>query len=600
MPKSFISYGNEMWLTAVSDDDKLSLAVNPDMVDKICQTLDRFGLNYYAYKTDKSGKIAFNKSDAEVIEKLLGKDFSNRMENFQRKNAVINPIIGNTAYRAIDDKAYIKKVDYRERDILLKATDLLKQKQNIEFSGKVYSNHTTLTFHRSDEQIIRNAIHQVEKMREQLNIAELKPLFTEEQIHVVRNDIDEYLLEEIAPHLQKAGFTYVANSNLYSTDFTIDSSKAEEFNMLLDAVTAQILEENIQDEINPLYTEEQIAQIRHVAAEYYSISFADRVLNLKNAPEISSKLKELQAEFDFDLQVRQYLSQYSYSSEQEKEIRALMQNWDNTTILEYLDESYTPEQIREYSAICDEVRKSGNVKKLEEYAYNHNATIEQEKDNPLSQELFENKFFINSDNSVSWIYYDSEEKSFIAFKLKYDDILNAEKHTENADDFFNYLKNNCKKHEIKFDSPNFDRATKAFMRKPDVVGLSDKEVEKLVGIAQQYPDKSIFMRYAVENLVNNSTVRNAHENSDNQEYRQEVQTAINKLVAELSVTDKVLPDCTRNETVAFINEYNRNEEMRTSIFDTVSEDIDIALTSLEQAREKAKEIDLPFVNRISH
>ena len=250
MPKSFISYGNEMWLTAVSDDDKLSLAVNPDMVDKICQTLDRFGLNYYAYKTDKSGKIAFNKSDAEVIEKLLGKDFSNRMENFQRKNAVINPIIGNTAYRAIDDKAYIKKVDYRERDILLKATDLLKQKQNIEFSGKVYSNHTTLTFHRSDEQIIRNAIHQVEKMREQLNIAELKPLFTEEQIHVVRNDIDEYLLEEIAPHLQKAGFTYVANSNLYSTDFTIDSSKAEEFNMLLDAVTAQILEENIQDEIN--------------------------------------------------------------------------------------------------------------------------------------------------------------------------------------------------------------------------------------------------------------------------------------------------------------------------------------------------------------
>ena len=50
----------------------------------------------------------------------------------------------------------------------------------------------------------------------------------------------------------------------------------------------------------------------------------------------------------------------------------------------------------------------------------------------------------------------------------------------------------------------------------------------------------------------------------------------------------------------FINWYYQNTDLRNSIFNTVSEDVDLALTSLEQAREIAKNTDIPFVNRFSN
>ena len=599
MPQSYKSYGNEMWLNAVPDDDKLSLEVNTDIVEKLCQTLDKFGLNYYAYKTDSKAKIAFNKSDIQVIEKLLGEDIANLTGIFKRNKAV-EPIIGNKEYHSITDKTYIKKVDYRERDILIKAADLLRKENSIKFSGKVYSDHTTLTVHRSDKQLVSDAIRQVEQMRERIIIDELQPLFTQtqEQTRITRTDIDLGLLEIINPKLKQAGFTYIVDTanNTTATEFLIDTSKAELFTTLLDAFVAQNLEEYIEQEINPLYTEEQQTQIRSVAKEYYTIPYADRLLGTnRSATALSQKMQELKEQFNKDLKIRQYLSEYSYSFEQVREIRKIMQNWDDTAILTHLDESYTPEQIREYAAVCEKVKQNGDVRLLEQFADNHSIDSEQ-----VPPPLLENRFFVNEDNSITWMCYDTIELSFVTYTLSFDDIIKAEQNTEITYDFFDYLRKNCKSETIGIDSSEFGKASKAFFRKPDIVGLSDLEVKELVGIAKQSPDKSIFMRYAVENLANDPTVQNAHYNSDYQEYKLEVQNALDRLISELAVNDFSLPDCTLDQTHMFINWYYQNADLRNSIFNTVSEDVDLALTSLEQAREIAKNNDIPFVNRFSN
>ena len=64
------TYGNELWLNAVADNEKYAVSVNPEMVERFCRKLDEYGLNYYAYTTDDFGKIAFNKSDLNLIEQV--------------------------------------------------------------------------------------------------------------------------------------------------------------------------------------------------------------------------------------------------------------------------------------------------------------------------------------------------------------------------------------------------------------------------------------------------------------------------------------------------------------------------------------------------
>ena len=72
------TYGNELWLNAVADNEKYAVSVNPEMVERFCRKLDEYGLNYYAYTTDDFGKIAFNKSDLNLIEQVTAQRIAER------------------------------------------------------------------------------------------------------------------------------------------------------------------------------------------------------------------------------------------------------------------------------------------------------------------------------------------------------------------------------------------------------------------------------------------------------------------------------------------------------------------------------------------
>lgn len=103
------TYGNELWLNAVADNEKYAVSVNPEMVERFCRKLDEYGLNYYAYTTDDFGKIAFNKSDLNLIEQVTAQRIAERVEPFHRRSAVFNRIIGNIGYGKIENKSFLKK-----------------------------------------------------------------------------------------------------------------------------------------------------------------------------------------------------------------------------------------------------------------------------------------------------------------------------------------------------------------------------------------------------------------------------------------------------------------------------------------------------------
>ena len=163
-------YGNEMWANAVPDNDKYVVSFNRKTVERFCRELDKYGMNYYAYTTaEDTGKIAFKKSDLHFVERITGQRIADRTEPFQRRKATVNRILGNIGYGRIQDKCFLKKTDYRERDILLKVADGLMKERQIDFSGRVYNNHTTLTFHQSDEQYVKDIFNEIEEMRDNLS-----------------------------------------------------------------------------------------------------------------------------------------------------------------------------------------------------------------------------------------------------------------------------------------------------------------------------------------------------------------------------------------------------------------------------------------------
>lgn len=112
-------------------------------------------------------------------------------------------------------------------------------------------------------------------------------------------------------------------------------------------------------------------------------------------------------------------------------------------------------------------------------------------------------------------------------------------------------------------------------------------------------DGAAFMRYAVGQLTNDPTIRNAHMNSDNGEFHTEIHNGIDRLITQLSINPDSISDWSESEAVDFLNEYADNAKLKQSVFDIISKDVDTALNALEKARKAAKENGIPFSDKFA-
>ena len=108
-----------------------------------------------------------------------------------------------------------------------------------------------------------------------------------------------------------------------------------------------------------------------------------------------------------------------------------------------------------------------------------------------------------------------------------------------------------------------------------------------------------FIEYATDKLINDITVRNAHENSDLENFNNEINKSISELFTELIVGKEQIENYTINEIAPLYDEFQSDEAFRIDICNVISENVDISLTQLEITRDKAKELGIPFqVNEI--
>lgn len=111
-----------------------------------------------------------------------------------------------------------------------------------------------------------------------------------------------------------------------------------------------------------------------------------------------------------------------------------------------------------------------------------------------------------------------------------------------------------------------------------------------------------FIDFACDIIRDNQNVRNAHKNSDTQNYKLEVELTLNNLITDLIVgsadNDFVINGYTAKETISFLNQYQSDTEMQKYVLDTVSENTDVVLSKIEETRQAAAKIGMAFSDKL--
>lgn len=241
------------------------------------------------------------------------------------------------------------------------------------------------------------------------------------------------------------------------------------------------------------------------------------------------------------------------------------------------------------------------------------------------------KFLIRPGNeAITWMYYNPDSEAggqFVTNEVSFDDIAKAAQESTTPTEFFDILGGISRQYLDDVDTKKFAFAKEMFEntdwtcigrttgtmrvlvnaanaaeeeRKKQIVDEKAQHDVTFVPSGQKseiaIPEsdmsikisKSEFIDFAVDVIRDNITVRNAHENSDKQEYNLETERALNQLIEDLTVGsasgDFVISGYTAQETIDFINEYQEDTEMQKYILEVISENVDISLTELERTK----------------
>lgn len=135
----------------------------------------------------------------------------------------------------------------------------------------------------------------------------------------------------------------------------------------------------------------------------------------------------------------------------------------------------------------------------------------------------------------------------------------------------------------------------------------NSEPEKKVDTSSSFSEKKgirltekAFTDFAYNVIRDDETVRNAHEDSDRQNYQTEVRKAVDRLVTDLIIGQQEIENYTISDISAFVNAFHANETVRNRIDSNILERVDATLTRMEETRRIAQELGMPFSDKFSN
>lgn len=420
-------HGNKTWNNATDNKDKTLVPMAEDTFRKIQQRLDNSGINYFSYSKDSKTVMAINDKDIDWLKSLIGKD-ANRMEIRKSDVAYTPPqknIIGNAEYRYIPQKEYISL----DSDTALKMAELM-EKQNIQFSGRVSAHgKTTLTVSHSDLEKVKGIQGNVIAMRRQFAKDEKADEIIGNKAY---RDINErhYFHSKMKPEEYKEIQPFLETSAEYSglirdgkVIFTVEQNEASQFYMALESahreaeIYSDLAESGLGEEhisqmkdiihqaavedihisldnfFDERYSDEQFSEMIKLTEKYIAQSPAERM----GKETVLEDMLKAKHNFDRNIEMDEYFSEHSYSDEQKALITDMFMNNESRTLIDAIDESFTPFDIQQYSRIIHNYNEPGDVT---DFLNNHRMLASLPFADRYADEIEEMNSFLSSNERI--------------------------------------------------------------------------------------------------------------------------------------------------------------------------------------------------------
>lgn len=379
-------YGNEMWNKATDNRDKSLVTVRLSDFQRVQETLEKTGINYYAYEMNGTVRMAVNDKDIDWLRNILGN------VNITKSNKPYSPpeknIFGTAEYRYIPQKEYLTA----DRDLVLKMAEIMARR-GMQFSGRVYpSGKGTLTVSHADLYAVRSIRDEVTNMRKQFASPEKgEPVGNRDyrvnrDTHYYMSKLTPEQFKEIKPFLETS-VSYHAVSRDGKVAFAVDKESAPAFHRAFENAVREVgMLRNMSDLGLPM--EQMIALspvIHRLAVEDMKLDLADffdkrydeaqfsEMLSLVNAylsqaPAErygeNSKLNDMleaKSSFDRAIELSDFFSQHDFSDEQRAAVTAMFVGDVTRGQIESIDETFTAEDIQAYDEILHNALQESDV-----------------------------------------------------------------------------------------------------------------------------------------------------------------------------------------------------------------------------------------------
>ena len=431
-----VTFGNRMWNDATDNRDKSLISMQLADFQRVRDTLERSGINYYAYEMNGTVRMAVNDKDTDWLRNILGNvsiTKSNRPYSPPEKN-----IFGSAEYRYIPQKEYISA----DRDLVLKMAEIMKAR-GMQFSGRVYpSGKGTLTVSHADLFAVRNIRDEVVNMRKQFaspdkaqevgnrdyranrdthyymskltpeQFREVKPfLETSVSYHAVVRDgkVAFAVDKENAPAFHRALENAVRETNMLRK--MADLGLPMEQNIALSPVVHRLAVEDMQldlaDFFDSRYDEAQFGEMLSLVNAYIAQAPAERYGENSKLTD----MLEAKSSFDRSIDLSDFFSGHDFSDEQRAAITAMFVGDVTRGQIDSIDETFTAEDIQAYDEILHNALQESDIEDfLAEHA--HSVQKQADRDQALADALASHKDMQlsgSSDDLTNFrLHYDTE------------------------------------------------------------------------------------------------------------------------------------------------------------------------------------------------
>ena len=381
-----ITFGNRMWNDATDNRDKSLISMQLADFQRVRDTLERSGINYYAYEMNGTVRMAVNDKDTDWLRNILGNvsiTKSNRPYSPPEKN-----IFGSAEYRYIPQKEYLSA----DRDLVLKMAEIMKAR-GMQFSGRVYpSGKGTLTVSHADLFAVRNIRDEVVNMRKQFASPDKaqevgnRDYRANRDTHYYMSKLTPEQFGEVKPFLETS-VSYHAVVRDGKVAFAVDKENAPAFHRALENAVREVgMLRNMTDLGLPMEQMVALSPVVHrLAVEDMKLNLADffdrrydeaqfgEMLSLVNAYIAqapaerygeNSKLNDMleaKSSFDRSIELSDFFSQHDFSDEQRAAITAMFVGDVTRGQIDSIDETFTAEDIQAYDEILHNALQESDV-----------------------------------------------------------------------------------------------------------------------------------------------------------------------------------------------------------------------------------------------